>query len=90
MIPFRGPRRCATALGPPDPTLADPVGFLPNVHVSNSIYGIGAVDIRANALGTTSLIDEAALDPYIFVRGAYLQRREYMVYDGNPPPEKDE
>jgi phospholipid-binding lipoprotein MlaA len=56
----------------------------------NIIYGNGAVDIRASALGTTSLIDEAALDPYTFVRRAYLQRREYMVYDGSPPPEKDD
>ena len=30
------------------------------------------------------------LDRYTFVRRAYLQRREYLVYDGKPPPEKDE
>ncbi len=26
-----------------------------------------------------------AFDPYIFVRDAYLQRRRYLVYDGDPP-----
>jgi len=36
------------------------------------------------------LVDQAALDRYTFVRRAYLQRREYLVYDGKPPPEKDE
>jgi phospholipid-binding lipoprotein MlaA len=24
-------------------------------------------------------------DPYVFVRDAYLQRRLYLVFDGNPP-----
>ncbi len=62
-------------------------GYVP---LRNIIYGIGAVDLRASALGTTSLIDQAAIDPYAFVRRAYLQRRQYMVYDGNPPPEKDD
>ncbi len=37
--------------------------------------------------------DEAlanAFDPYIFVRDAYLQRRQYLVYDGDPPlPDED-
>ena len=26
-----------------------------------------------------------AFDPYLFVRDAYLQRRRYLVYDGDPP-----
>ncbi len=29
---------------------------------------------------------QAALDPYTFIRRAYLQRREYLVHDGKPPP----
>ena len=36
------------------------------------------------------LVDQAALDKYTFVRRSYLQRREYMVYDGKPPPEKED
>lgn len=37
-------------------------------------------------------MDEAALDRYIFIREAYMQRRQNLVYDGNPPedPEFDE
>ena len=36
------------------------------------------------------MIDKAALDKYTFIRNAYLQRRRYLVYDGKPPPEKEE
>ena len=34
--------------------------------------------------------DTAAIDRYTFIRNAYLQRRRYLVYDGKPPPEKEE
>ena len=67
-----------------------PVGYIPNVAVRNSLYGIGAVDLRAQALETSSMIDTAALDRYLFIRNAYLQRRRYLVYDGKPPPETEE
>ncbi len=30
---------------------------------------------------------EESLDPYVFLREAYLQRRRYEIYDGNPPQE---
>ncbi len=46
---------------------------------------IDAVDTRARLLGAGRVLGIAALDPYIFVRDAYLQRRENLVYDGNPP-----
>lgn len=35
-------------------------------------------------------IVEEAVDPYAFVKDAYLQHRESLVYDGNPPAKVDE
>ena len=67
-----------------------PVGYIPNVALRNSLYGVGAVDLRAQALETSSVIDTAALDRYLFIRNAYLQRRRYLLYDGKPPPEPEE
>jgi phospholipid-binding lipoprotein MlaA len=66
------------------------VGYIPDVPVRNSLYGIGAIDLRAQALGAESLIDQASLDRYTFIRRAYLQRRLYQLYDGKVPPEKEE
>ena len=31
--------------------------------------------------------DQAALDPYLFVREGFLQQRKHLIYDGAPPPE---
>jgi len=37
-----------------------------------------------------SIVDQAALDRYTFIRDAWLQRRQSQVFDGNPPREKEE
>ncbi len=46
---------------------------------------VNAVNARANLLDATRIRDQAALDPYTFVREAWRQQREYEIYDGNPP-----
>ncbi len=89
-LPFFGPSTVRDGTGFVLRVLWSPTTEIPNVALRNVIYGLGGVDIRAQALGATSLIDEASLDPYTFVRRAYLQRREYLVYDGSPPPPKDD
>jgi len=45
------------------------------------------VSLRANLLEATSLLDDVALDKYSFIRDAYLQRRQNLIYEGNPPDE---
>jgi phospholipid-binding lipoprotein MlaA len=42
------------------------------------------VDTRARLLPLDAALDRA-FDRYAFIRDAYLQRREYQVYDGSPP-----
>jgi len=51
---------------------------------------IKAVDLRASLLKAEKILDEAALDKYTFIREAYLQHREYLVFDGNPPKKAEE
>lgn len=46
---------------------------------------LGAIDKRARLAGPMRIRDEAALDPYLFVREASLQQREFLVHDGKPP-----
>ena len=51
------------------------------------------IDVRASLLGASRLVDDIALDKYVFIRDGYLARRRSLVYDGEPPeiPEpKDE
>ena len=43
------------------------------------------IDIRAGLLGASRIVDEIALDKYVFIRDAYLARRRSLVFDGEPP-----
>ena len=52
--------------------------------------GGGIHSLRASALQAESLVNQAAIDRYTFIRRAYLQRRRYLVYDGQPPPLKED
>ena len=49
------------------------------------VYLLKAVDSRARLDTAISLRDELSLDPYVFTRDAWRQRRDYLIYDGNPP-----
>jgi phospholipid-binding lipoprotein MlaA len=89
-VPLFGPTTVRDGTGTVVRLAIGPVGYIPNIPVRDSLYGVGAVDLRAQALETTSVIDTAALDRYLFIRNAYLQRRRYLVYDGKPPPEPEE
>jgi phospholipid-binding lipoprotein MlaA len=51
---------------------------------------VHVVDLRASVLDASNLLEEAALDRYVFVRDAYLQRRQSKVYDGEVPSSKYE
>ena len=45
---------------------------------------IRVIDHRAYILDSSTLIEDAALDKYEFVRDAYLQRRESKIFKGDP------
>jgi phospholipid-binding lipoprotein MlaA len=55
------------------------VDAIDNVRLRNSLWGLRVVDTRASLLDATDTVDRVALDPYSFVRDAYLQRRAAMV-----------
>ncbi len=51
------------------------------------LRGLQLIDTRAGLLNASRVLEQAALDEYAFVRDAFLQRRQSLVYDGNPPDE---
>jgi phospholipid-binding lipoprotein MlaA len=89
-VPLFGPTTVRDGSGVLVRIAVGPVGFVPDVVVRNSLYGLGYVDLRAQALGAGELVDTAALDRYLFIRNAYLLRRRYLVNDGKPPPDLED
>ena len=91
VLPFLGPSTIRDTVGlGTDYTQFDPTFNKTTSATRNSLYVLDYVDTRADLLSASRLLKAAALDPYIYTREAYFQRRRYYVYDGNPPPEDDE
>ncbi len=52
-------------------------------------WGLKSLHARASAIDQERLVDNA-LDPYAFVKDAYLQHMDYKVYDGNVPQKQED
>jgi phospholipid-binding lipoprotein MlaA len=90
VLPFFGPKNLRDTFGLFVDYKTDPVTYIDPSRDRNIVQGVRIVNRRAELLETSKILETAALDPYEFVRDAYLQRRRNLVYDGSPPPEKDE
>lgn len=84
MIPLMGPSSLRDAAAPVMDMFLNPLTYFASV-VTIPAGVVSAVNTRANLLDATRIRDQAALDPYTFVREAWRQQREYDIYDGNPP-----
>lgn len=86
VLPFLGPSSLRDTTGLVADTLAfDPITYVDNPAARNSAYALKMLDKRAQLLPASDLLDEAALDPYAFMRDAYFQRRQSQIHDGNLP-----
>lgn len=68
-----------------DTAFFDPIGYVDAARDRNQLRLLKFIDTRASYLPGSDLLDEAALDPYAFMRDAYIQRRNSQIYDGNVP-----
>lgn len=88
MLPLLGPSTLRDTGGLVfDGALLDPLYYLHPVRDRNQLLLTKFIDKRAQYLPASDLLDEAALDPYAFMRDAYTQRRNSQIYDGNAPRE---
>lgn len=87
VIPFLGPSSIRDGVGRVGDTQADIVWNIRHVSTRNSLAGVRLVSERADLLDAVRVLEDAALDKYVFIRDSYLQRRRSLVYDGEPPRE---
>ncbi len=86
VLPFLGPSTVRDTAGLAVDTVAfDPISYIDEPSVRNSLRGVKILDKRAQLLPASDLLDDAALDPYAFMRDAYLQRRASQIQDGIVP-----
>ncbi|TDV09262.1 MlaA family lipoprotein [Paraburkholderia caballeronis] len=85
VLPLFGPSSVRDASGWVVSSAASPTTYL-TASASVPIYGANVVSSRADMLGATNLLEQAALDKYSFVRDAYTQRRAYLIDGGSKLP----
>lgn len=89
VLPFLGSSTLRDGLGTSIDMYTDPLGEVRGYHTQYGLWGLRLTQTRADLLEASRILEEAALDKYVFQRDAYLQRRRSLVYDGHPPREKE-
>jgi phospholipid-binding lipoprotein MlaA len=90
VLPILGPSSLRDSVGVFVDFKTDPLTYVDPTRDRNILWGVRAVNRRSELLDASKILETAALDPYQFVRDAYLQRRRSLVYDGSPPKDQDE
>ena len=90
IIPILGPSSVRDTIGWAGDIVVDPFFSLSQDEIYWGFVLLDAVDTRADLLAAGEILDEAAIDRYSFIRDAFLQRRLYLVHDGNPPEDDTE
>ncbi len=80
VLPLLGPSTLRDAPGRFLDSVINPLGQIDHVPTRNQIYGVQVLSLRANLLEAEKLIKG---DKYTFVKDVYLQRREFLVNDGD-------
>ena len=83
--PLLGPSTVRDSIALPLDRSATPALVIDNGNAQVGITVLQVINTRANLLGASKVIDDIALDKYTFVRDAYLQRRNSLVFDSDAP-----
>lgn len=85
MLPLLGPSTVRDTAALPADIGGDIWKYKTPKNWRNIGSAVRVVDKRATLLDASTLLEDAALDRYEFIRDGYLQRRQSQVYDGNVP-----
>lgn len=98
MLPFFGPSNLRDAVGLVGDTALNPLNALylaDNVDsqdrfvITTSVMGVKVIDQRARLIEAIDTARESSLDYYLFVREAYKQHRDGVIWDGNAPKSEE-
>lgn len=97
VLPFFGPSTVRGTTGRVGDAAMNPLTytflFSDSVAASLASFGLYTIDVidrRASVLGLEKVAEEGTGDPYEFYRDSYLQRREYLINDGEVPDVDEE
>jgi phospholipid-binding lipoprotein MlaA len=89
VLPFFGPSTVRDSFGLAVDVPLSPLSWVNPDVVHYSMVGLKQIDARADLFPAEKLFDAGAIDRYSYLREAYLQRRQYLQYDGHPPRDEE-
>ncbi len=84
VMPVFGPYTARDFLGRSFYGYFSPISYVAREYNNYIPMVVDLISLRAELLPFQAELD-AANDPYVLIRDAYLQNREFNIYDGNPP-----
>lgn len=88
IAPFFGPATLRDALATPLNIAFNPLNYYDNTSVRDKLFVLRTINARQQLFAAEELLKESP-DKYVTFRESYLQRREYLIYDGDPPIDED-
>lgn len=85
VLPVLGPSTLRDSVGLYGDGFPSPMYQMQDMQARNQAYLARGINRRSEFLDQEKILNEAMVDPYQFMRDAYLQHRVNQVYDGNPP-----
>lgn len=90
VLPILGPSTLRDGIALYGDAQADLLNAHSDVSERNQLWGLKVIDRRARFMGAQRILEAAALDPYVFTREAYLQRRDNLIRNGATTLHDDE
>ncbi len=86
MLPIFGPSSVRDAPARVADDYTDARHYITEPYLDWGLWAVGKIETRASLLDLDAALDRT-FDPYAFIRNAWIQRREYLVRDGEPEPD---
>ena len=79
VLPFYGSKTVRDILAMPVNYFTTLYPYIDKMRLRNGLYTLDIVNKRTQLLRFQNVYEQMALDPYVFVRNAYMQRRKYLI-----------
>ena len=79
VLPFLGSSTVRDALAKPFDSVVNPRNLVKDTATNVGLFALEMVDFRADIIPLEKIIEG---DEYVFLRDVYLQRRNFLVHDG--------
>ncbi len=80
VLPLFGPSTLRDAVGMVgDQILFNPIAYIKPAYIPYGLRGVNITNRLSLHMGDYEALKDAALDPYLMFRSAYIQNRQYMI-----------